>query len=59
MPASVELKKCKEALNVLIIPAVTEDRLTKICKRIYDSKAPGLDAVPNRALTLAVETRFD
>ena len=58
-PDKGERKQHKRALDVYTIPAVTEEELTQICRRIGDNKAPGLDAVPNRALKLAVKTRPD
>ena len=46
-------------LNVTPIPPVTRDELLEICSRIGDSKAPGLDGIPNKALKLAVKSRPD
>lgn len=36
--------------------AVTEAEPAKICRRIADNKAPGLDAIPSIALIIAVKT---
>ncbi|CAD7081211.1 unnamed protein product [Hermetia illucens] len=43
--------------DVFSIPDVTEEELWEICRRIGDSKAPGLDGIPNRALKVAVKAR--
>lgn len=58
-PNKGERQQHKHALDVYTIPEVTEEELTQIYRRIGDNKAPGLDAVPNRALKLAVKTRPD
>lgn len=38
------------------IPPITEDELLTACNKIGDSKAPGIDGIPNVALKLAIQT---
>lgn len=41
-----------------VVPLATEEELRQICGRIGDSKALGLDRIPNKALKLAVKSRL-
>lgn len=46
-------------LNECVIPLFKEEERRKICGRIGDNKAPGLDSIHNRTLKMAMRTSSD
>ncbi|XP_011309785.1 uncharacterized protein [Fopius arisanus] len=55
-PSQPEFRRNSEQWEGGIIPKITREELMEACKRVGNSKAPGLDGIPNIALKLAINT---
>lgn len=51
--------KVQTVIELFTILAAAEERLAVICQKIADQKAPSLNPIPCRVLTLTVKTRAD
>ena len=53
-PQQLEFKRANTREKASMIPPITEEELLEACDRVGNTKAPGLDGIPNIALKVAI-----